>query len=349
MPDPWHIAHFVDTAFDLIVDALRGDAATASAGGTMVLPTEADAGGIAPAVAVLGNCAWHFLVTHASEALMAGMSRVANRYFSAVYRLEQALIMTASEAASGTITDLELRSNAAEALIAGTPLTDPELIEELKIGAYVVMSVGAVDEAEVWGSLMRFAELPRWRRTLPAIGTYGITLILPIQGIDPSQDQVKVAREALADLRLAEEPATGVAFAPAAKAVPGATGEARMIMNVTRSLGQSTGPHILEDVCVEVLLVRSPDLAERLARRLQPLAAREGYLLDTLRTYMSSDRRRTETAAQLHIHPNTLDYRLRRVHSLTGLSTASARDARTLSVSLAAWQMHGADGQSQPG
>ncbi|WP_030824670.1 PucR family transcriptional regulator [Streptomyces hygroscopicus] len=49
-------------------------------------------------------------------------------------------------------------------------------------------------------------------------------------------------------------------------------------------------------------------------------------LLPSVRTWMERDRRTDEAAAALHVHPNTLAYRLRRFHELTGrdLSTTGA-------------------------
>ncbi|MGW5448498.1 PucR family transcriptional regulator [Streptomyces asiaticus] len=49
-------------------------------------------------------------------------------------------------------------------------------------------------------------------------------------------------------------------------------------------------------------------------------------LLTSVRTWMERDRRTDEAAAALHVHPNTLAYRLRRFHELTGrdLSTTGA-------------------------
>ncbi|MFG1949178.1 PucR family transcriptional regulator [Nonomuraea sp. NPDC048826] len=52
-------------------------------------------------------------------------------------------------------------------------------------------------------------------------------------------------------------------------------------------------------------------------------AAHDSRLLDTVRAWMEHDRRSEDTAAALHIHPNTLAYRLRRFASLTGRDLTS--------------------------
>lgn len=54
----------------------------------------------------------------------------------------------------------------------------------------------------------------------------------------------------------------------------------------------------------------------------------------TLETWFGCDESSAATAASLHIHRNTLDYRLRRVEELTGLQLARSEDRLLLYVSL---------------
>jgi DNA-binding PucR family transcriptional regulator len=53
---------------------------------------------------------------------------------------------------------------------------------------------------------------------------------------------------------------------------------------------------------------------------------RRADLLETLRTFVACDLDRRRAAERLHVHPNTLDYRLRRVEELTGLRLSSTSD-----------------------
>jgi DNA-binding PucR family transcriptional regulator len=55
----------------------------------------------------------------------------------------------------------------------------------------------------------------------------------------------------------------------------------------------------------------------------------------TLDAYYRSDMNRLLTAASLHIHPRTLDYRLRRVRELTGIEPGSTHGVRVLSTAVA--------------
>ncbi|MEU2208879.1 PucR family transcriptional regulator [Streptomyces hygroscopicus] len=69
------------------------------------------------------------------------------------------------------------------------------------------------------------------------------------------------------------------------------------------------------------------DLVEHvLGQALRYDAGHGTRLLPSVRTWMERDRRTDEAAAALHVHPNTLAYRLRRFHELTGrdLSTTGA-------------------------
>jgi sugar diacid utilization regulator len=57
-------------------------------------------------------------------------------------------------------------------------------------------------------------------------------------------------------------------------------------------------------------------------------------LIATLEGYFAADFDRRKAAGNLHIHPNTLDYRLRRVAELTGLSVGSAKGVQVLGAAL---------------
>ena len=83
-----------------------------------------------------------------------------------------------------------------------------------------------------------------------------------------------------------------------------------------------------EDYLLEMLLGRSPRLAARLKERvLAPLADDDSAeLAHTLKTLVACRFDRTATSAALHVHRNTLAYRLGRIEEMTGLDLASPRD-----------------------
>lgn len=90
------------------------------------------------------------------------------------------------------------------------------------------------------------------------------------------------------------------------------------------------------DFPLELLLIASPWYSRMIADRvLGPLTTGDGQrgaeLSSTLEAFVEHDLDRRRTAAALHIHPNTLDYRLRRLRELTGLDLR-APDAIALAV-----------------
>jgi len=76
-----------------------------------------------------------------------------------------------------------------------------------------------------------------------------------------------------------------------------------------------------------------------LAAVLHPLSGPGTVLYDTVAAYLDTDLDRRRTAARLHVHPNTLDYRLRRIRTLTGIDTGSATGITMLTSALVASQL----------
>ena len=98
----------------------------------------------------------------------------------------------------------------------------------------------------------------------------------------------------------------------------------------------------LDMLIPDLVLARSRGLARDLRRSvLEPLERQDrrknsADLLGTLRTYLDTGLDRNATARRIHIHPNTLDYRLRRIHELTGLSLHDTHDLLRAAMALAA-------------
>lgn len=111
----------------------------------------------------------------------------------------------------------------------------------------------------------------------------------------------------------------------------------RMVVDVGRRLRRS-GRLNADDIALEMLLAGSPETADALlARVLAPLrsaSGRRAALEATLQTYVAARMDRRVSAAELHIHPNTLDYRLRRVEELTQLQLTDPRDLTIVVLAL---------------
>ena len=95
----------------------------------------------------------------------------------------------------------------------------------------------------------------------------------------------------------------------------------------------------LRELTLDLLLARAPrvaaDLRHRVLERLGPgEGPARGDLRRTVATYVELRRDRQGTAKRLHVHPNTLDHRLRRARELTGLDLDDPEDLATMVLAL---------------
>ncbi|RKT11918.1 PucR-like helix-turn-helix protein [Streptomyces sp. 1114.5] len=135
--------------------------------------------------------------------------------------------------------------------------------------------------------------------------------------------------------RAAGTPVLAGAAAAVPAEVPDAAALAYEVLDVARAFGRPPGLHRLEDVLLEYQLTRPSRARSRLAALLEPLAG-AGELLTTLRTHLAGGLNRRHTADALHLHPNTVDYRLRRIAVLTGLDPTHPADVLRITAALAA-------------
>ncbi|MEU6561657.1 PucR family transcriptional regulator [Nocardia nova] len=90
------------------------------------------------------------------------------------------------------------------------------------------------------------------------------------------------------------------------------------LVRLARDNGYPGGLYRLTDLAVERVLARPGAERDQLVEMIAPLAARP-HLLDTLRAHLLTGLNRPRTAEILSIHLNTLDYRLGRIKTVTGL------------------------------
>ncbi|URM89257.1 helix-turn-helix domain-containing protein [Streptomyces sp. MRC013] len=180
--------------------------------------------------------------------------------------------------------------------------------------------------------------LQEWvpEHALVALDTGGGTVLLPLdcsEAADAGSTARRVdalvaraSRRAGADVRAA---AVGCRRAD----VPHARTEAAEVLRVVLAQGRPPGVYRLDDVLLEVQLSRPGPALDRLVRLLDPLETAP-ELLATLTEYLAHGQSRKRAAAALHVHPNTVDYRLRRVAELTELDLHSAADVVRLTAAL---------------
>src|SRR3954469_19618479 len=162
----------------------------------------------------------------------------------------------------------------------------------------------------------------------------GGTVFLPDDGrsVDELAGQLQVA--AGTDVRAAA--AIGIATAQLAAA----TAQVREVLRLVGRLGRPPGLYSLADVLLEYQLTRPSDALPILAALLDPLERNPDLLL-TLDTYLAADLDRRRTAAALHVHPNTLDYRLKRIVGLTGLEPTRTAGLQLLAAASMARRLAG--------
>ncbi|WP_059008236.1 PucR family transcriptional regulator [Streptomyces specialis] len=111
--------------------------------------------------------------------------------------------------------------------------------------------------------------------------------------------------------------------------VPAAAELAGELREVALTCGRPGGVYRVADLALEYQLGRPGPARDHLTDLLAPVAERPD-LLKTLRVFLATDLNRRRTATLLGVHPNTVDYRLGRISSLTGIDTTSSAALLTL-------------------
>lgn len=147
-------------------------------------------------------------------------------------------------------------------------------------------------------------------------------------------------RERLAEVMTAVRRTTGAdvhagVAAASPEDVPAAGRLAREVVEVARDLGRSSGVYALDDVALEYQLRRFSEAQPLLAALLDPIDDQPD-LSATLATFLATGLNRRRSAQRLHVHPNTVDNRLRKVAALTGLDASDPADLPTITAALAA-------------
>lgn len=186
----------------------------------------------------------------------------------------------------------------------------------------------------------------RWPVLLTAVVSPGELAMLdafPVTG--NLQARILQARLRLQELQQVARQALGAPFSLAmGVALPGLDGasasyeSARQTARVGRARDAAQPLHSYLELSLPVLLSGLQDgwQAGQLRQTLAQLQARDrsGVLLRTLAAWFRHHSHPTATAKALHIHRNTLDYRLQKIAGLTGLNLDETDDRLLLYVAL---------------
>ncbi|GGT42910.1 transcriptional regulator [Streptomyces purpureus] len=247
---------------------------------------------------------------------------------------------------------LEGGSPQAAADRAGVRLPPCYLVLSISVGRHPDELVPGVDHAVASRRKLRRLRNELQRQTvgvpLSVLSGGGGLILIPHKA--PAADFGPADRDRLSQLVVELGRMCGAEVLAAAAAAPpeGVADAARLageIREVAEASGHEPGLYLLDDVLLEYQLSRPSPAREGLAALLDPLDTRP-ELLTTLRTFLACSLDRRRAAARLQVHPNTVDYRLRKATDLTGLDASRGADLVTLHAALAA---HDAVRRGDPG
>ncbi|MFD7921109.1 PucR family transcriptional regulator [Streptomyces sp. NPDC059740] len=279
-----------------------------------------------------------------SEQLLLDYLRLVTATVTAGYLQGRRAALGEEHAARQALTAALLAGEPAEAAAdrAGLDLPAGYLVLDVVVGPHPDESAAGVESSVAARRKLRRLRLELERRAgdgaLTALSGDGGVALLPI-GEPVRQCGDGQWERIVADLlqlgRICGVELTTGAVRAAVAEVPQAARTAAEVRAVAQAAGLGPGVYRLADVLVEYQLTRPGPARDQLAALLDPLAAHP-ELLDTLRAFTVGGLDRRRAAALLQVHPNTVDYRLRKVAALTGLDAARGHDHLTLHAALTA-------------
>lgn len=182
-------------------------------------------------------------------------------------------------------------------------------------------------------------------RTVSLITEHGGTLAVPADG----ETDTRVAR-IVARLRgLLHVQVTATVLFCRRDEIEDSIDTVHEMLDVVRRLGYPHGVYPFDRIALEYQVTRPGRARESLARIADAL---DGHpdLIDALLAYIRCDGSRKSTARQLHVHPNTLDYRFRRIHQVTGYdpTTVSGLSKLQAAIVIGAYKSSRYPGPSVP-
>ncbi|MFT3716321.1 MAG: helix-turn-helix domain-containing protein [Gordonia sp. (in: high G+C Gram-positive bacteria)] len=115
--------------------------------------------------------------------------------------------------------------------------------------------------------------------------------------------------------------------------IPRAAQEAAELGRLAHRLNRGPGVYRIDDLMLEYQVTRPSPARDRLAELVEPLFD-QPHLLEALYAHLEHGGDRKSAAAELHVHPNSYTYRLRRIHEMTGLDPTRPRESRMLAAAL---------------
>lgn len=256
------------------------------------------------------------------------------------YLDEQQLLAREHQAAAQTLASALLGGHAGSAVArhSGLPIADSYQVVALAAPAHPDETTDRLD-----AQIAARRKLRRVQSALAAVfGAQALALLSPTGGtllLPRGIARGELTAELLAELSAtAEVSLIATAVTADAEQVPEAAEQAHELLELVRVAGRAPGFYVLADLAMEYQLTRQGPANRQLASLLDPLDAYP-ELFDTLRAYLRNDMNRRLSARQLFVHPNTVDYRLRRIVQLTGLDLATSAGIAQATTALLAREL----------
>lgn len=269
--------------------------------------------------------------------LMLELLEVITAAVSDAYVDEQHLVAREHQTAAQTLASALLSGRGSSALArqAGIPIAEAYQVVALSVPEHPDERDPRVDARVAARRKLRrlqSALASAFRsRALALLSTKGGTLLVPL-----GEDVPALTAEVLDTLSEgAEVPLTATVVVGDTDRIPDSAEQAHELLNLVRVGGRAAGLYQMADLAVEYQLTRGGPAARRIATILDPLDAHP-ELFDTMRAYLGNDMNRQLTARQLYVHPNTVDYRLRRIAQLTTIDLATSAGISQAAIALLA-------------
>ncbi|MEV6274859.1 helix-turn-helix domain-containing protein [Nocardia sp. NPDC051832] len=241
------------------------------------------------------------------------------------YVRELRTVVSEHHTAAHTLTSALLsgHANSTMARECGIEIADEYQVFALALGAHPDERNPTLDREVVGRRKLRRVQAALATRfgqaVLSLLSVDGGTVLLPaslLAGAELDELVEELARAAQAPLTAA------VVLAPAAE-VPEAADRAHQVLDMVARLQGPPKLYRFDDLALEYQLTRPGPALDYLHTLLDPLEEHPD-LLETLRCHIANNLNRQRTARLMHVHTNTIDYRLKRISQLTGLDATQA-------------------------
>nr|WP_228539881.1 helix-turn-helix domain-containing protein [Nocardia sp. XZ_19_385] len=241
------------------------------------------------------------------------------------YVRELRTVVSEHHTAAHTLTSALLsgHANSTMARECGIEIADEYQVFALALGTHPDEKIPALDREVV--------KRRKLRRVQAALATRFGQAVLSLLSIDggtvllPSSLLTGAALDELVEdlARAAQAPLTAaVVLAPAAE-VPEAADRAHQVLDMVSRLQCPPKLYRFDDLALEYQLTRPGPALDYLHTLLDPLEEHPD-LLETLQCHIANNLNRQRTARLMHVHTNTIDYRLKRISQLTGLDATQS-------------------------